>query len=121
MILLKRLCARNFKQLSKIDVTFPDSGTTLIEGQNEAGKSTLFEAIFFALYGETLLQDKGYTLADLKCYGQPKMEVTLDFSISEKDFTITRAFQSKHTAVLTFPGEDGVLRLQQIEQINEQL
>ena len=42
MITLKRLKAHNFKGLTDVDLTFPDRGSILIEGHNEAGKSTLF-------------------------------------------------------------------------------
>ncbi len=45
MITLKRLEANNFKSLRSVTLVFPEHGTVLIEGHNEAGKSTLFEAI----------------------------------------------------------------------------
>ena len=47
MILLKHLRVANFKSLCDIDLTFPDAGSVLIEGLNESGKSTLFEAVYF--------------------------------------------------------------------------
>ena len=51
MIVLKRLRVEALKHLRGIDLRFPRRGSTLIEGPNESGKSTLFEAIYFALYG----------------------------------------------------------------------
>ncbi|MBI3965011.1 MAG: AAA family ATPase [Chloroflexi bacterium] len=55
MILLKRIAAHNFKQLRDVDLTLPRSCRVLVEGLNEAGKSTLFEAVHFALYGRGLV------------------------------------------------------------------
>ena len=49
MILLHRLRTHFFKQLAQVSIEFPERGTVLIEGLNEAGKSSLFEAVFFAL------------------------------------------------------------------------
>ena len=56
MITLLELRALNFKRLCDLTVRFPEQGAVLIEGRNEAGKSTLFEAFYFALYGDPLLE-----------------------------------------------------------------
>jgi DNA repair protein SbcC/Rad50 len=55
VITLKQLQAENFKGLCSVDLMFPERGSVLIEGQNEAGKSTLFEAVYVALYGKPLV------------------------------------------------------------------
>ena len=54
MIILKHLTVERFRLLREIDLHFPQRGSILIQGPNEAGKSTLFESIYFALYGESL-------------------------------------------------------------------
>lgn len=54
MILLKRLRVENFKLLRQLDLAFPRQGSVLVEGLNESGKSTLFESVFYALYGVPL-------------------------------------------------------------------
>ena len=54
MIILKYLAVENFRLLREINLHFPQRGSILIQGPNEAGKSTLFESIYFALYGEPL-------------------------------------------------------------------
>jgi DNA repair exonuclease SbcCD ATPase subunit len=107
MILLHRLRTRYFKQLADVSLQFPDKGTVLIEGLNEAGKSSLFEAVFFALYGQPLLSDRDYAIRDLKSYGAEKMDVELDFSIDGRPFALSRSVGTNHTAVLTCPPVDG--------------
>ena len=47
MIHIRRLTAHGFKQLEEVDLALPRRGRFLVGGLNEAGKSTLFEAIFF--------------------------------------------------------------------------
>ena len=78
MILLHRLITQNFKQLADVQLTFPERGSILIEGHNEAGKSSLFEAVYFALYGDPLTR---VNIAELKGYGADAMRVELEFSI----------------------------------------
>lgn len=76
MILLRRLALGQYKAISHVDLAFPDRGSFLIEGLNEAGKSTLFDGAYFALYGTPLVGD----LADAVQYGadQAFAEVEVD-------------------------------------------
>src|SRR5712691_8464718 len=107
MILLHRLRTQNFKQLAEVSLQFPEQGTILIEGLNEAGKSSLFEAVFFALYGRTLVSDQEYHIADLKSYGADEMRVDLDFSIDGRPFAVSRRVISNHKATLVCPVAEG--------------
>ncbi len=91
MIRLKRLYAHNFKQLAEIELHFPDSARILIQGKNEAGKSTLFEAIFFALFGNALATETGARGLDgLIAYDTEKARVELDLACGDRLFKITR-------------------------------
>ena len=56
-MILSRLKLENFKRYSSYEIEFGE-GLIGIIGKNGSGKSTIFEAIFFALYGE--LKGKGY-------------------------------------------------------------
>ena len=91
MIRLKRLYAHEFKQLRQVEIHFPDAGRILVQGKNEAGKSTLFEAIFFALFGQALITESGArSLDDLIGYDQEKALVELDLQVRDRVFKITR-------------------------------
>ncbi len=82
MIRLKRLYAHNFKQLQEIELKFPDHARILVQGKNEAGKSTLFEAVFFALFGNALATETGARgLDDLIRYDIEKARVELDVHV----------------------------------------
>ena len=91
MIHLKRLYAHNFKQLQEIELHFPDSARILVQGKNEAGKSTLFEAVFFALFGSALATETGVRgLEGLIAYETEKARVELDVACGDRLFKITR-------------------------------
>lgn len=86
MIKLRSLIAHDFKQLQNIRLRFPERGSVLIEGRNEAGKSTLFEAVFFALFGKGLNSQQG----DLLAYGSTLGFVELEVDVSDRRITVRR-------------------------------
>ncbi len=91
MIHLKRLYTNNFKQLKELELHFPDRARVLVQGKNEAGKSTLFEAVFFALFGAALATETGARgLDDLIGYGMEKARVELDVQAGARVFKIAR-------------------------------
>lgn len=82
MIHIRRVTAHNFKQLVDVDLALPRRGRFLVQGLNEAGKSTLFEAIFFALFGQPLATESaGGRLDDVIRYGAEEAYVALDLCL----------------------------------------
>lgn len=94
MITLKHLMVERFRLLRHMDLRFPQRGSILIQGPNEAGKSALLEGIYFALYGEPLQfdQDKR-SLDELISYGAVDAVVTLALCVGTTDLTITRTLE----------------------------
>src|SRR5947208_1115717 len=100
MIILKHLTVERFRLLREIDLHFPQRGSILIQGPNEAGKSTLFESIYFALYGESLTstrkkrsQDENRRYDDLILYGENEAHVTLILTIGPSELLIKRSIK----------------------------
>ena len=93
MIILKHLTIEHFRLLREINLHFPQRGSILIQGPNEAGKSALFESIYFALYGTSLTETQQHGLDDLLLYGAPQASVTLTLSIDTTEMTITRRIE----------------------------
>jgi DNA repair exonuclease SbcCD ATPase subunit len=100
MIILKHLTVERFRLLREIDLHFPQRGSILIQGPNEAGKSTLFESIYFALYGESLTskrkkrsQAEHERYDDLILYGENDAHVTLILTIGPSELIIKRSIK----------------------------
>jgi DNA repair exonuclease SbcCD ATPase subunit len=94
MIILKHLTVEQFRLLREVNLHFPQRGSILIQGSNEAGKSALLESIYFALYGEPLAAERGKrSLDDLISYGASSASVTLTLSISVTELTVTRTLE----------------------------
>jgi len=95
MFKLISLRASGFKRLD-IDekLEFPD-GRLLVHGRNESGKSTLMEAIHYALYGMPLRPSKNAGNEDIICYGRDKAIVELEFSIDDEEYQVRRVVNRK--------------------------
>ncbi|HEX2988786.1 MAG TPA: AAA family ATPase [Chloroflexota bacterium] len=92
MILLQRLQVENFKLLRRLDLSFPRRGSILIEGLNESGKSTLFESVYFALYGVPLVAEgrgRG-NLDSVIRYGADAASVELAVEVDQTRLEIRR-------------------------------
>ena len=95
MIILKHLTVERFRLLREINLHFPQRGSILVQGPNEAGKTALLESIYFALYGVPLaapsVADYGRnSLDDLVRYGSSQANVTLTLSIGATELVINR-------------------------------
>mgnify|MGYP005855066131 CR=1 FL=1 len=93
MIVLKRLTVHNFKLLRRVELAFPGQGSILIEGLNESGKSTLFESVFYALYGVPLaLEGRGKgNLESVIRYGEESASVELVLQVDDTELEIRRS------------------------------
>ncbi len=83
-MLIKSLEAINFRKYNKLIVNdIPESGVITIEGSNESGKTSIGEAICFALFGRTFFQDQK-SLHKVVCWGTDVAEVTLNFKTADE-------------------------------------
>jgi exonuclease SbcC len=83
----------NFRCFSDTEVRFED-GVVAIHGSNGAGKSSLLEAVFFALYGSNALPT-GVTLGDVITTGEDEAEVVLDFHHNDSRYKLTREIRRR--------------------------
>jgi exonuclease SbcC len=109
-LILEKLAIEGFKAISApLTVQFPSSGIIGVIGPNGTGKSTLLEAIEFALFGPARpAADKMNAYADLITWGEEKAKVTLDFAIEQKRYRIQRRItKSGNQVVKLSPETDG--------------
>ncbi len=105
---INTLSLRNFKQYRDETIQFTN-GITGIVGKNGAGKSTIVNAILFALYG---IQGSGLNSNHIVTAlddTSEETEVSLVFTIENDEYSITRRFNktettTKHDAILYMNG-----------------
>lgn len=87
--MLKRLKAKNFRKLVDTELTFAP-GLTAVRGSNEAGKSTLLEAIAYALHGAKACRE---AIDDVVTWGESKnsLKVELDIETDNVIYTVKRS------------------------------
>lgn len=80
--MIKTLQLKNFRQHTDLALSF-DQGVTVLRGANEAGKSTVFEAIAYALFGARATRNN-----ELTTWGQPEgsHQVVLTFEIGGVEY-----------------------------------
>jgi exonuclease SbcC len=99
MFKLISLRASGFKRLNiEEKLEFPD-GRLLVHGRNESGKSTLMEAIHYALYGMPLRPSKNAGNEDVIRYGRENAIVELEFSIDGIQYQVRRELHRKKTNI----------------------
>lgn len=82
-----RLC--NFRQHADTYITF-DSGLTGIIGANGSGKTTILEAIAWALYGQDAARGKKETIRSLRAGPNARVKVELDFELGGHRYRVER-------------------------------
>lgn len=137
MIRLESLKAQGIKNLeipSEDDdfdkLRFPEEGKVFIHGLNEAGKSTLFESIYFALFGTALIPDRSKSsMSELLAYDREKGVVELEFTVEDSLYRIRRTIDGsgsrmsyRHQLVIEHPNQkpEGIKGASQVNDRIEQ-
>ena len=106
-----------------------NSGLYLITGDTGAGKTTIFDAITFALYGKTSGKERdARMLVSTYSTGKTKTFVTMDFLCYGEKYTITRTIRlnrNKNTvtqdAELTYPNGNMVVKSTSVNEAVKEL
>ena len=110
MILLKRITLTNFLSHEKTEIDFSSSEKALIDGASGVGKSSIFDAIVWALYGEGRAENRSLVRKSSK-RGSVSLELVRrnDQEIKEDVVIITRSVTSagKHTLEVAIEQADG--------------
>jgi exonuclease SbcC len=91
-MIIDLLRMKNFKRFRDEEIRFSD-GITGILGNNGTGKSSIVEAIFFALYGVQATGISGDYIVSSFAPPKEKCEVRLDFRIGGDSYTVVRMFK----------------------------
>lgn len=88
--MLKTITLKNFRKHKDLTIDFSD-GINVVRAPNEGGKSTLFEAVLFALFGVRTCRN-----SDLTTWGEPEgsHRVELEFTSEDKTYKVVRTARS---------------------------
>jgi exonuclease SbcC len=107
MILIS-LSLQNFKKYQAYTLEFQE-GLTGIIGRNGAGKSTIFDAITFALYGD--IRGEKETIRHAKSGEKELVAVSLTFEIDGKNYKVKREMRGKTLVAKAYlyDGDDALI------------
>lgn len=95
MMILTKLSLKNFKKYKNFEIDFYD-GLTGIIGKNGSGKSTIFEAILFALYGELKSKGSKELVKNVRANSKDELIVLLEFEFDNLNYKVVREFRGKN-------------------------
>lgn len=87
--MFQQLDLKYFRQHEELSINF-EQGVVALRGRNEAGKTTVLEAMAYAMFGATALREP---LVDVVTWGRKESElkVKLDFHLNGIDYRIYRS------------------------------
>ncbi|WP_457557915.1 AAA family ATPase [Candidatus Harpocratesius sp.] len=117
MIRLQSLTVQGFKNLNIKNLQFPEEGNILIIGKNESGKSSLFEAIYYALTGSLLVKDsQNRTNIDAVAFNKNAATVELKFQKENSQCKIIRKIIRSRTVKETLDFWKNIDNPQEVHQ-----
>jgi exonuclease SbcC len=117
-MILNRLLLQNYKQYTSLSLDFRE-GLVGIIGKNGAGKSTIFEAILYCLFG----RDESNKALVRSAFADPKATVLLelDFTIGETLYRVRREFRGKTMTVGAELYKNDTLIAKGVSAVNDEL
>jgi len=94
-MILKSLRLINFRKFRDSYIEFPD-GVTGVIGLNGAGKSTIFEAIAWALYGPIATRTSADQIKRLGSEDKDPCRIELEFEFVEDNYRVVREMSGKN-------------------------
>jgi DNA repair protein SbcC/Rad50 len=92
-MLLRRLRLQNFRQHADTEIAL-GSGITGIIGANGTGKSTLLEAIAWAMYGNQAARGDKDSIRNFRAKGRAPVRVEVDFTLGHHEYRVERSLSA---------------------------
>ena len=99
---LRSLAIRNYRSIRRLQVEFPE-GLLGIVGRNGAGKSSLLEAVAWALYGTPAVRTKAEAVATIGA--RDPCRVVLEFDLGGEAFRLERVLKPSSTSAELWLGD----------------
>jgi len=117
-MILSNIKLQNFKKYTSFEIEFAD-GLTGIIGKNGSGKSTIFEAILFALYGEAKNRGNKELLRNSDASEKENVAVELEFESDGVTYRVVREFRGKAMSANAKLYENGSLTTSGAKEVTQ--
>jgi DNA repair protein SbcC/Rad50 len=97
-MVLKRIKLNNYRRFRSLELEFPENLIGIV-GKNGVGKSSLLEAVGWALYGTRIVRTDKQDMRTQSMADNSVCSVELDFSYGGQDYRIVRKIKGKNAAV----------------------
>jgi exonuclease SbcC len=116
-MILKNLTLVNFRKFKNIIIEFPD-GVTGVIGLNGSGKSTVFEAIAWVLYGPVAARTSSDLIKRKDTNPSDSCRVELEFVFEDENYRIVREMKGKNLTTLAKANVNGKVAATTAEGVN---
>ncbi len=119
-MIIESIKIKNFLSHEDTEIDF-EQGINIITGKNGAGKTSVLDAIKFALFAESRNNEKNNELIKK---GKTYFEITLNFNINGEHYEVYRHFgvkKAKNAERLAYIKKDGVIIAETYEGVNAEI
>ncbi|MEE9304403.1 MAG: AAA family ATPase, partial [Thiotrichaceae bacterium] len=96
-MIIRSLTAENFRKYKRLEIdNVPEKGLITISGENESGKTSIADALSFALFGRTFLTVE-QNASKLIAWGEKNASVILNFINKGEAYQLTRIVNAEGT------------------------
>lgn len=120
-MIIQSIHAENFRRYETLTIeNIPERGVITIDGDNEAGKSTISDALCFSLFGRTFLinQDNIHKLIN---WNADYCATTISFRISGKQYSLMRTCDKEGSIAAQLLDADEDIIADTVEEVDEKL
>jgi exonuclease SbcC len=117
-MILKNLTLKNFRKFKSSTIDFPD-GVTGIVGLNGVGKSTIFEAIAWVLYGSVAARTSADQIKRQGALDSEPCRVELEFIFEDNNYRIIREMSGKHLSTSATATVNGKIAATSAEDVSK--
>ena len=117
-MIIKNLTLKNFRKFKNATIDFPD-GVTGVIGLNGAGKSTIFEAIAWVLYGSVAARTSSDEIKRQDAESSDPCRVELEFVFENNNYRIVREMTGKSLTTSATVTVDGKIAATSTETVNK--
>ena len=117
-MILKNLTLKNFRKFKSSTIEFPD-GVTGIIGLNGVGKSTIFEAIAWVLYGSVAARTSADQIKRQGALDSDPCRVELEFIFEDDKYRIMREMSGKHLSTSATATVNGKIAATSAEDVSK--